>query len=338
MPSFPHPEPRAYHQMLLTWNYAWWKPVVGVIVTLVAMVLVAPLVLFPLLALGVAFEGGSYLENLERAATLQDVTPAALLYLNIVLGSTILITWFVVRVFHRMRPRWLTSVVPKMRWKFFLACLGLSVLALIAQLVVGLLLPGDQQGEMGDVQEFTLTTGLLIAVVMLTTPFQAAGEEYVFRGYLLQATGSFWSFSWVRPWMARWLAIVGTALLFAVAHGVQNFPLFFDRFAFGLVAGWLVIRTGGLEAGIALHILNNFLAFGFAITFGGLTESLNISEVGWSNILLTITQMGLYAVLVLLVARAMKLQTRTRPPEEYAVRGRYEPSQGPMAVPSGAGA
>ena len=27
---------------------------------------------------------------------------------------------------------------------------------------------------------------------------------------------------------------------------------------FGLVAGWLVIRTGGLEAGIAMHILDLF--------------------------------------------------------------------------------
>ena len=70
----------------------------------------------------------------------------------------------------------------------------------------------------------------------------------------------------------RWVAIVLTATLFALAHGAQNFPLFFDRFAFGLIAGWLVIRTGGLEAGIALHVLNNFLAFGFALSFGDLSD------------------------------------------------------------------
>ena len=45
-------------------------------------------------------------------------------------------------------------------------------------------------------------------------------------------------------------------------------PIFFDRFAFGLVAGMLVILTGGLEAGIAMHVLNNWLAFGIALAFG----------------------------------------------------------------------
>ena len=46
----------------------------------------------------------------------------------------------------------------------------------------------------------------------------------------------------------RWAALLVTSTLFAMAHGLQNFPLFFDRFMFGFIAGWLVIRTGGLEA------------------------------------------------------------------------------------------
>ena len=94
-----------------------------------------------------------------------------------------------------------------------------------------------------------------------------------------------------------------TAALFALAHGTQNFPLFFDRFAFGLIAAWLVTRTGGLEAGIALHVLNNFLAFGLALSYGDLSETLNVSEASWWNILLTVTQSAVYAGLVLVVAR-----------------------------------
>ena len=80
-------------------------------------------------------------------------------------------------------------------------------------------------------------------IVVLTTPLQAAGEEYGFRGYLLQAFGSL--FATARVDGGR---VLVSATLFALAHGVQNFPLFFDRFMFGLIAGWLVIRTGGLEA------------------------------------------------------------------------------------------
>lgn len=307
VPAFPHAEPQPYHQMLRTWTYAWWKPVVGIVIALSGMLIVAPLVLLPVLAIGVVLEGGPFWQSFQDAATLKVVTPATLFYLNVVLGSMILVTWFVMRVVHRMRPRWLTSVVPKMRWKFFAVCLGIAVVALLAQILVGTVLPGGGEGEFsGKVNDFTATAAISALVVLLTTPFQAAGEEYLFRGYLLQAVGSLFR--------NRWVAILTTATLFALAHGAQNFPLFFDRFAFGLIAGWLVTKTGGLEAGIALHILNNFLAFGLALTFGDLSKTLNVSEVSWWNIVLTVTQSAVYAGLVLLVARRMGLQTLTRPP------------------------
>ena len=179
--------------------------------------------------------------------------------------------------------------------------------ALVAQVVVGQFLPGQTEADLsGAVNDFTGTTALLALIVILTTPLQAAGEEYAFRGYLTQAVGSITR--------STWLAVLLPALVFAAVHGAQNVPLFFDRFMFGVIAGWLVIRTGGLEAGIALHVLNNLLAFGFALTFGDITESLQVSEVSWWNIPLTLTQSGVYAALVVLVARRMNLQTHTRPP------------------------
>ena len=77
------------------------------------------------------------------------------------------------------------------------------------------------------------------------------------------------------------VALLVTSVLFALAHGTQNFPLFFDRFAFGLMAGLIVILVGGLEAGIALHILNNLLAFGVAIAYDQLDSTLTVSEASW---------------------------------------------------------
>jgi membrane protease YdiL (CAAX protease family) len=306
--------------MLRTWNYSWWKPVVGVLVVAVGMILVAPLALLPVLAAGVSLEGGDFWENFADAATLQTVGPSALLYLNLTLGSMIGVTWLVMRVVHQMRPRWLASVVPRLRWGFLAVCLGLSVVALVAQVVVALFLPESANpAPDATVNDFTAQTVLLALVVLLTTPLQAAGEEYVFRGYLLQAFGAL-----LRN---RWLAIIGSALLFGLAHGAQNFPLFFDRFMFGLVAAWLVVRTGGLEAGIAMHVLNNFLAFGFALVFSDLSESLNVSEISGWNIIVTLTQSLTYAALVVFVAGRMGLQTRTRPPSGPP----YEPSE-PMTT------
>jgi len=310
LPSYPHPEPRSYHEMLRTWNYAWWRPVLGLLLVAFGMIILAPLVLMPVLAAGVAVEGGPFLSRFEKAATLQTVDPAALLYLNLVLGSMVLVTWLAMRLLHRMRPRWLASVKPRLRWKFLFACLGLAVVALIAQVLVGAALPGSDSGVSGHLNDLTGTTVSLAVIVLFTTPLQAAGEEYVFRGYLLQAFGAFV----MRRWW-KWVAITISAALFAFAHGGQNFPLFFDRFFFGFIAAWLVTRTGGLEAGIAMHVLNNFLAFGLALSFGSITDTLNVSQVGWSNIALTLTQSGVYAVLVLWLAKRMDLQTRTRPPQ-----------------------
>jgi membrane protease YdiL (CAAX protease family) len=101
------------------------------------------------------------------------------------------------------------------------------------------------------------------------------------------------------------------ALLFALAHGAQNVPLFFDRFAFGIVAGTLVIATGGLEAGIAMHVLNNFLAFGLALAFGDISSTLNATGGSWWNIPVTLTQSLVFLALTMWVARRRGLATRT---------------------------
>jgi uncharacterized protein len=309
-PTFPHSEPQPYHLMLRTWTYAWWKPALGIVISFAAFFVLAALVFIAVAVVIATFQSGSFLDDLSAIFELDSVGPEALLGLNLGLGAMILVTWFVMRFVHRMRPRWLTSVVPKMRWKFFAACLGLAVVALVAQVLVGAAVPGGAGDDLGGaLNDFTVSTSLAALVVLLTTPLQAAGEEYLFRGYLLMAVGSMFR--------NRWVAIVATATLFALAHGAQNFPLFFDRFMFGLIAGWLVVRTGGLEAAIALHILNNFLAFGIALAFGDLGESLNVSEVSWWNILLTLTQSGVYTLLVVLLAHRMGLQTRTRPPDAH---------------------
>jgi membrane protease YdiL (CAAX protease family) len=144
-----------------------------------------------------------------------------------------------------------------------------------------------------------------VLVVLLLTPLQAAGEEYLFRGYLTQAFGSL---VWGRR-ASQVLAVLGPALIFALFHGFsQDAPVFFDRFAFGVVAGILVIRTGGLEAAIAMHVLNNFLAFGLALAFGDLTTALTATGgSSWWMILTTLTQSLVYLALASWLATAMGL-------------------------------
>ena len=309
-PDHPHPEPRTYPLTLRTWTYAWWRPVVGITTMVAGGLIFLPLVLLPLLFVGVAIEGGSgpYIERVEDAASLSSVTPSSMLYLNLVLASLTLLTMLIVRVVHGMRPRWLASVRPGIRWRFLWACAGLSVVALAVSTAISLLLPSGPQDTVSG--EAAFPTGQLLVttvVIMLTTPLQAIGEEYAFRGYLMQAFGSLLG----NPW----IALVATSGLFALAHGAQNFPLFFDRFAFGMIAGVTVILLGGLEAGIALHVVNNLVAFGFAIAFDQLSGTLTVSEASWWQLPVTVVQNGVYLVLVLLLARRMGLSRTSSPPQ-----------------------
>lgn len=321
--SHPHPEPRTYPLMLRTWTFAPWRPLVGIVLVVIGMVIVAPTIMLAPLAVAVALDHrGSFQDAFTNALSLDHVTWQGMLYLNLSLASLTLVVWAVVRWLHRMRPRWVTSVNPGIRWRFFWACFGLSLVALFAQVVVGALLPTDPNDIGGSTNHLTSRLVALGVVILLTTPLQAIGEEYAFRGYAMQAFGSF--ASWLgerlglkaRParLVAETTAILLSATLFALAHGIQNAPLFLDRFSFGLMAGFVVLRTGGLEAGIALHIWNNLLAFGAALAYGSVDDSLNVTQVSWWNIPLTITQNGVYLVLVLLVARAMGLRDRTSPP------------------------
>ena len=153
-------------------------------------------------------------------------------------------------------------------------------------------------------------------VVLLLTPLQAAGEEYAFRGYLTQAFGGLFR----QPRSAA----VGRCCRRCCSRSrtvAQSAPIFFDRFAFGLVAGVLVIATGGLEAGIAMHVLNNLLAFGVALAFGDMGSALNPTGGSWWSIPVTLTQSLVYLGLALLVARRMglahgrRIRPFWRPPE-----------------------
>jgi uncharacterized protein len=303
-----------YHELHRVGRPGAWRSLVGSVVLIVLVFGLVPAVL-GLAALVALLVGGTSAEDAASALDVtSNVTPLGLGILNLLLGSAILSSWLVLWLFHRLKPRWLSSVAPRLRWRFLLACLPLSVVALLASLGVSILVPTTGTGEpVGSLNDFTSTTRDFLIVIALLTPLQAAGEEYVFRGYLTQAFGSLLPRAWRRVSLA--LAVLAPALLFALAHGLgQSWPVFFDRFAFGVVAGILVIRTGGLEAAIAMHVLNNFFAYGLALAFGDMTEALNAAGPAspWM-IVSTLTQSLVYLALATWVAKAMGV-SRQGPP------------------------
>ena len=312
--------PLAYHELHRGGRPGRWRPVVGALLLGGGVFVIVPIGM--VLPFGFYFvaSGAPLEQSLTDLVDLSDPTPAGLAYLNLVLASAIPITWLLTRTLHGMKPRWLASVRPRLRWGYFLVCLLLAIVALVATLIVSLLLPQQGGAELsGEPNEFTSRIRDFLLVVLLLTPLQAAGEEYFFRGYLTQAFGGL--FSRYGDQLGKVLAVVGPAVLFALAHGVgQDPPIFFDRLAFGLVAGVLVILTGGLEAGIAMHVLNNFLAFGLALAFSDMATALNPTGGSWWSIPATLTQSLVYLGLAVGVAHKMKLATVADAPVLVAPR------------------
>jgi uncharacterized protein len=318
------PDGLEFHQLLRGGRPGWWWVGIPGIFALLAAWFAAQLVLIVPFLAGLMATGRSLESSLEYIADFENPTPLGLAYLNLSLASAIPVAFLAIWALHGLRPRWLTSVVPKMRWGYFAVCIGLSVIALVATVVVGLLLPaggGEQMtGELAPLDDTALQ---FVLVILLLTPFQAAGEEYLFRGYLTQAIGSLVPPGPRRRLLGRTLAVVIPAVLFALAHGIgQSPPVFFDRLAFGLVAGVLVIATGGLEAAIAMHVLNNFVAFGFAIALDEMDTAMNPGEASWWILPTTLTQSLVYLGLALVVARAMRLARTADPTVLVASRSR----------------
>jgi uncharacterized protein len=289
------PDGASYPQILRGQWYAWWRSVIGVVLGLSLFALVTPVVRDFLVTAFWATTAGDQRRWDFSTAALAFQLPLGMLAVNLGLAALIPISWALMALIHQMRPLWLSSVQPGIRWRYLLACLAIATVVLN-----GVMLLSTTVGEELSIRPQSGFWGFLI-VIVLTSPIQAAAEEIFFRGYLLQALGSLVT----KPWFG----VIASSLLFALLHGIQNVPLFVDRLAFGLLAGLLVWRTGGLEAGIAAHVINNV----FAYVIAGLTSTVAalkaIKGIGWVDAAFDVGGFALFAVLAYALSRLMKLRT-----------------------------
>ena len=307
-----------YHRIQRTGRWGsvgWWRPLAGLAVLALLTIIVLPTVLIVGFAVWFLVRGSDDIQaSIEALADTDNVTPSVLAFINLSWAVAIPAALFVFWLFHRLRPGWLSSVTGRLRPGWFATCFGLAFVALFATVAVAAVLPstGDSGDMSGQLNDWTSTTRDFVLVIVLLTPLQAAGEEYAFRGYLTQSFGGL--FAPLGPQVSRAAAVLFPALLFATAHGLgQDLPIFIDRLAFGLVAGVLVITTGGLEAGIAMHVLNNFLAFGVALAFSDMTTALTPTDGSWWQLPVTLTQSVVFLGLVTWAARRRGIATRTPP-------------------------
>jgi len=210
------------------------------------------------LAAWLAFVGAlallSYAARLSDTETPDDLayryssSVAALIQYGIMLGILLLIARGLPRrdVFALRRPeRW-----GRATGLAVLALLAIYAAALVYERVLSLFGDFDPTEEQGLVPNGwdSSRAGAFIAFFVVVTFIAPTVEELTYRGL---------GISLVQPYGIV-LAIVATGLLFGLAHGlVVGLPILT---VFGIVVGWLRVRTNSIYPSIGLHAAFNGVA------------------------------------------------------------------------------
>ena len=260
--------------------WKWWKSILALLVAGVLGFLALAFV--PLIAIWIDFGSGRLtMEDMEAMldGTLK-VTPNIFLFNNLGIALCIPLA-FLVGTFFRQRPGYLSSVIGKFRWKWF-ALVALTILPIWLGILALELVPEMRAGEF--VFEINDDTVFMIFAILLTTPFQCAGEEYLDRGVINRGVASFWNHRFGGPL----LGAVASSGVFMLMHSAADVFLNVFYFSFGMVACWLTWRTGGLEAAIAVHVVNNMTSM-ITLPFSDFSEMFDRTEgaadattLGWS--------------------------------------------------------
>lgn len=141
-----------------------------------------------------------------------------------------------------------------------LTTLGIAVLAYIflAGLVAALLQPEQEDiaENLGADEDAALLVTILAGVLIIAGA--AIGEELFFRGLL---------FGGLRQMLPLWPAAAISGILFGLPHLPQgDLAVGLQLSIFGAVLAWAYERCGSLWVPIAMHGLNNALAFYFLVT------------------------------------------------------------------------
>ena len=164
---------------------------------------------------------------------------------------------FIARLITNFKPVGLIhSIAGRMRWSYLGVFLGFGFLIFGLYSVGFAALDGSLTTQNSVHPLDSGMFWLYIVLILLIVPFQCYAEELLFRGYLMQTVG-------------RWLknpawAIIIPAPIFMVLHGYGLWGLL-SVLTMALIAGFLCWYTGGLEAGIGLHIANNVSIFIFGL-------------------------------------------------------------------------
>jgi membrane protease YdiL (CAAX protease family) len=293
-----------YHELARWSAPGWWRTALSTLVIFFGTIVVATVVYGIALVVGEVAGLPHDDTDVPILPPLAD-TAVALVGIAVALPLALLCVY----VLQRRPAGTLSSVVGRLRWGWFGRCLLVAFVAMallnVASIALEPLFPSSAETDSGAWVGIGPFLGSMVVLVALV-PFQAAAEEYAFRGWLLQTVGS------LRFLGGRlWPAIAVQAVLFAAVHGWGTVWGFVDLVIWAGFMGWLTVRTGGLEASVALHIMNNLVAMAWAVAFGILDIEETAADMPLHFLAIDIPVVILYVLAVTWLARKRKLPSRT---------------------------
>ncbi len=297
-------------------GYVWWRPLLAVLLLVVfivaAQLIIVVVVMVTLFATGaVALSGPADAAALETAV-LSYFVPDVANPISLLIGLGSIAVWLpLVPLALRcagIRPAGFrvnvaNSVTFRLRWRWLAWCVLPAVIVLLLSFAVSVLVGLGSGERLGEFTTDPSTYALSVLLILLLVPLQSTAEEFVFRGVLFQAIGS-----WLR-WVP--VALIVTTVVFASLHIYDIWGLL-DVASFAVAAILITWRTGGLESAIALHVVNNIIGL---VTMGtGIFGPTGITAEGGSptGLAITVVTMAVYVAIVLWFAKRAGIERTSR--------------------------
>ncbi|MCG7298818.1 CPBP family intramembrane metalloprotease [Brevibacterium sp. ACRRH] len=300
----PAQEPRnePFENHYRTAHDRWWMGLVGIVATLIVFFVVS--IVGGIVAVAVDLATGATSQEDAMAGKITN-TPLLLLTVNLSLILGGLVAWLAHRILHKQPWSRMFSVLPRMRWKWWGLSLACTVPLFALYMGVGFLFDnGAIQGSGDSSFTFDGTALAYLLIIVLTTPFQAAAEEVMFRSYVPRVFGS-----WI-PRVGGVVGVIVATILFTLAHGASDPWLWAYYAVFGLVMAALTHFSGGIEAPVVVHAVNNVTMFLIALFSGDISNAFERGEgSGGAFMLFPMVALIVIAGVLTLVARWKKVET-----------------------------
>lgn len=166
-----------------------------------------------------------------------------------------LLTLFLfVRFLHKQKIKDLTTTRAKVDYKRIAFGFLLVSIPAILSVGIGYLLNPEDYLLQFDLYPFLI----LFAIAIIFIPIQTSFEEYLFRGYLMQAVGIHTK--------SRGIALIATSVIFGMLHyfnpeveKMGNFIMIY-YIGTGLFLGIMTLMDDGMELALGYHAGNNLIA------------------------------------------------------------------------------